>query len=206
MYLSRLTLNHSRAAYQWLSNPYRVHQRLKMACESDPRFLFRVENHDGLTQILVQSHIQPRWELAFADLRVLAASPETKPFELSLGEGGRYRFRLLANPTARKTVLGENNNKVKLRVGLHREEEQRQWLARKLEEAGAELLGCLVTQRGIQRSHKAGDNQEGEQAHLAVLYEGILSVIDSDLFVHAVDAGFGSAKGYGFGLLSLAPV
>jgi len=38
-----------------------------------------------------------------------------------------------------------------------------------------------------------------------VRYEGLLQVTDPHLLVEAVRAGIGSAKGFGFGLLSLAP-
>ena len=40
----------------------------------------------------------------------------------------------------------------------------------------------------------------------AVQFDGVLQVTDADLLVRAVQAGIGSGKGFGFGLLSLAPV
>ena len=41
-------------------------------------------------------------------------------------------------------------------------------------------------------------------AHLAVRYEGLLQVGDPERLLQAVRGGIGSAKGLGFGLLSLA--
>jgi len=209
MYLSRLTLNRSRAALNWLSNPYRVHQRLKMACDGDPRVLFRIEEKpEGNAQILVQSHTEPNWDMAFADLSVLLGPPEYKHFDPHLSAGHTYRFRLLANPTAIKTSEKDNGEKKKQRLGLLREEDQRAWLERKLNTAGAELIGCTVISCGMQRSYKSKANSESEgkrQTHLAVLFEGILRVKEPGKLIAALEAGIGPAKGFGFGLLSLAP-
>lgn len=206
MYLSRLTINRSRIAFQWLGNPYRIHQRLMIACDGDPRLLFRVEEIDSMTRILVQSNIQPRWEAAFADLPVLLSAPETKSFDVQLQAGRSYRFRLLANPTAKKTLPTEEEPKHKARIGLHRQEDQRAWLERKLETAGAELVDCMIVPRGLQHSRKSVKSSEGEQTHLAVLFQGILHTHDPALLQNALQSGIGSAKGFGFGLLSLAPL
>ena len=37
-------------------------------------------------------------------------------------------------------------------------------------------------------------------------FEGMLTVTDRDAFVHALTHGIGRAKGYGCGLLTIAPV
>jgi CRISPR system Cascade subunit CasE len=218
MYLSRLRLNHSRAAVNWQANPYRIHQRLKMACEGDPRVLFRVEDTPGGTHILVQSHLAPNWDRALADLAVLLEPPEFKSFDPQLQAKRRYRFRLLANPTRVKTTPRPGGDEPKKqRLGLLREDDQRAWLARKLNEAGAELLGCTIASRGMQRSYKSplpnpspasggGAGSEGKrQTHLAVLFEGILQANDPGKLRAALENGIGSAKGFGLGLLSLAP-
>jgi CRISPR system Cascade subunit CasE len=39
---------------------------------------------------------------------------------------------------------------------------------------------------------------------LSVQFDGLLQVLDPDALWHTVQAGVGSAKGFGFGLLSLA--
>jgi CRISPR system Cascade subunit CasE len=194
MYLARLLLNQSRVAVGWVANPYRVHQRLMMACEGDPRLLFRIEDAPAGTQILVQSHVQPDWR-AFSDLPVLACPPEHKMFEPQLRRGQLYRFRLLANPSVKRDGK---------RHGLLREDEQRQWLTRKLAEAGAEVIGCLASSHGNQFSRKGAQGDVHQQTHLSVLFDGFLRAIDVDALARALEYGVGSAKGYGFGLLSLA--
>lgn len=202
MVLSRLRLNRSRAATLWAANLYRVHQRLRMAFSAEPRLLFRVEDlpNNAGTQILIQSHIQPNWS-AFEEFPVLLTPPEHKVFEPILEVGRRYRFRLLANPTVKK----KSPDGRKVRLSLFKDDEQRTWLTRKLAEAGAKPVTFMAMPRGLQHSHKSPQKDERTQAHFAVLFEGILQVTDPAQLNEAIVNGVGSAKGYGFGLLSLAP-
>ena len=205
MYLARLRVNRSRIAVNWLTNPYRVHQRLKMAFEGDARLLFRIEETSAGTQIIVQSHTPPDWEAAFDDFPVLRCPPEHKPFEPCLEMGRRYRFCLLANPTVKRQIE-ENGDRKGKRQGLLREADQQAWLARKINGCGADLVGCRVASRGLQRSRKNPYKSAKPQTHLAVLFEGVLEVKDPEAVAAALATGIGPAKGYGFGLLSLAPV
>ena len=202
MFLSRLRLNRSRVATLWAANSYRVHQRLLMAFSAESRLLFRIEDlpNNGGTQILIQSHISPDWS-ALDEFPILLMPPDSKPFELTVDVGRHCRFRLLANPTVkRKTPDGKP-----IRLSLFKDEEQRVWLARKLAEAGAEVVTFTAMPRGLQRSRKNPQKDERLQTHFAVLFEGVLRVTDPGALRSAVENGIGSAKGYGFGLLSLAP-
>ena len=206
MYLSRLTVSASRMTFMWISNPYRVHQRLRMGCQDDPHLLFRIEeNNQGVTQILVQSQNGPDWKKAFNEFPVLSIPPECKLFLPKLSTGRSYRFRLLANPTVKKTIDSAGGQK-KVRLGLLKEEAQRDWLQRKIEAAGGTVLASRTLPRGFQLSRKNSAKDETHQTHLAVLFEGILQVNDVTLLQSALETGVGSAKGYGFGLLSVAPM
>jgi CRISPR system Cascade subunit CasE len=192
-------------AILWVSNSYRVHQRLRMACENGPHLLFRIEeNAQGVDQILVQSQNEPDWKKAFDDFPVLMQPPECKPFLPQLKMGASYRFRLLANPTMVKTMERDGEQK-KMRLGLLTEEAQQDWLQRKIEAAGSKVLASRILPRGFQHSRKNPAKDENQQTHLAVLFEGILQVNNASLLQTALDTGIGSAKGFGFGLLSLAP-
>ena len=204
MYLSRLTLNRSRMAMLWLSNPYRVHQRLIMACGNDPRLLFRIETDEQRSQVLVQTHSAPAWNTAFDEFDVLLHEPEHKAFNPVLINNGLYRFRLLANPTAKKTFEKDDGEKHKTRLGIFKEADQIEWLKRKLSESGAELVNWRVNPRGMVYSHKNPQKDKQTQIHYAVLFEGILKVINPDQLLQTLQNGIGPAKGYGFGLLSLA--
>jgi CRISPR system Cascade subunit CasE len=195
MFLSRLLILKNRAGMNWLSNPYRVHQRLCMAGEGDPRLLFRIEETDAQNSILVQTRLLPDWQRGFRDLPVLAVPPEVKEVNLALAQGQRCRFRLLANPTLKREGR---------RLGLLQDHQQRAWLERKLAEVGAVPLGFWVVNRGLRQSEKNPLKETQAQVHVAVLFEGVLEVKAPQALVNGVLAGIGAAKGYGFGLLSLA--
>jgi len=197
LFLARLTLNQRRLALGWAGNPYRVHQRLMMAYEGDPRLLFRLEqDEEAPPVILVQSHREPDFERAFGSFAVLSRPPELKPFEVQLAAGSWLRFRLLANPTVKREGA---------RLGLLQEEEQRAWLERKLAQGGAALAGCTVQARGLRTSSRGPAKEENQPVHLAVLFEGLLAVKDPAALTEVLANGIGPAKGFGFGLLSLAP-
>jgi CRISPR system Cascade subunit CasE len=195
MYLSRLSLNRGRIAVNWAANFYRVHQRLKMACEGDARVLFRVEEAPTGMRIIVQSHLPPNWNAAFGEFAVLSGPAECKSFEPRLEAGQACRFRLLANPTVKRDGK---------RQGLLHVEDQQAWLVRKLAAAGMQLVQVTAMPQGLQYSSKGSQPGTGAQTHLAVLFEGLLRVGDPLQARAALEQGIGAAKGYGFGLLSLA--
>lgn len=62
-----------------------------------------------------------------------------------------------------------------------------------------------VVPAGIVRAFRTHDRNERAISLYAVRFEGILTVTDPDTFRTTVATGIGSAKAFGFGLLSLAP-
>jgi len=221
MYLSRLFLNpRSRQVQQEIAHPYQMHRTLMRAFPTplpdDERVLFRLEIHPrtGHPMVLVQSQTEPDWSfLAQADRgRYLLPqwdlpfgvdeNPQTKVVTLRLRRGQRMVFRLYANPTKKIKVEGRKNGK---RVELVREEDQRQWLERKLHASGARLLDARISHG---RKMTDFQNQQGQKRPLTfygVRFDGLLVVEEPDALLQAVHRGIGSGKGMGFGLLSLAP-
>jgi len=200
MYLSCLDLDprpHSRGVQQWLSNPYRIHQRILRAFDDNPgRILFRLER-PVKPRLLVLSPCVPDWRRAFTDFAdVLAGEPRFKPFEPVLSTGQRLRFLLRANPTVKR----EGH-----RHGLFREEEQIQWLARKGQIGGFIPLGVRIPGGQTQVAFKGPQRKLDPQHHFAVDFEGILRVADATAFIRTLEQGLGSAKAYGFGLITIAP-
>jgi CRISPR system Cascade subunit CasE len=78
------------------------------------------------------------------------------------------------------------------------------WLARKLDAAGAQLQSCLVKPWRMQHSERNPAKDPRPQTHIAVLYEGVLQACIPEKLAQTAESGVGSAKAYGFGLLSLA--
>jgi len=211
MYLSRLILNPTnRRVQRELANPYELHRTLMRAFpddlkEGDERVLFRVDAdpRSGALTLLMQSWDAPDWSwLDEPGARgYLLRPPETKSFDLQLSPGQMLAFRLRANPTVKRRFPSGDHK----RVGLYRTEEQIAWLRRKGEQGGFRLLSVRVTDESIARGAiYRQDGQRHKLNLLAVRFEGLLQVTDSELLRQVVRLGVGSGKGLGFGLLSLA--
>lgn len=221
LHFSRLTVNaggdpnRPRPGRMWISNPYRVHQRVCMAfphaaapeaqAPRGPRHsvLFRIE--DGpILRVLVQSSAPPQWMAAFenADF-LLAASPETNSIDADFEPGDRFRFMLRANPTVKRKRPGKANG---ARVPLVDTEAQQAWLRRKADAGGfaPDWETLRIAPRGGQVSRRSRMKDKNPHTHYMVDYAGVLSVREPAAFKHALLAGVGPAKAYGCGLLSLA--
>jgi CRISPR system Cascade subunit CasE len=226
MYLSRLLLNPRNAQVRKeTALPYELHRTLLNAFplgKVDVKrndydavgMLFRLDEdpRQGLLTVLVQSKAAPDWGflLEKSDSRgqpyllPLALVPDNKPnpaithFNLAekLIAGQTLSFRLRANPTVKKDRPGEKQGR---RVGITDESKQLEWLQRKAEQGGFRVLQVYT--------HK--DDRLQDEPHklefFAVQFDGILRVTDPLRLSDTVASGIGSAKGFGFGLLSLAP-
>ncbi|MEX1247564.1 MAG: type I-E CRISPR-associated protein Cas6/Cse3/CasE [Anaerolineales bacterium] len=216
MYLSRLILNpRSQQVRRELSDPYQMHRTIMAAFPENlpagERVLFRIDGLDGgqSLALLVQSQNPPDWNhLLQPGKHYLLEddqgdNPAVKSFDPSLKEGQSFRFRLRANPTVKKD---RDEKKQGRRVALLREEEQLAWLKRKMQACGADILGARVAHEGknVAQMHRPG--QIHKASLVAVRFDGILQVTEPEKFKDALRLGIGSAKGLGFGLLSLAPV
>ena len=234
MYLSRLILNpRSRQVQREIANRYQLHRTVlgafSEALPPDERVLFRLDAdaRSGRLVLLVQSVHAPDWSRArlTADYMLPGAAPEVKEFHLPHLAGQVLAFRLRANPTVKKATHAEEPaatpgyvaqarerrsrgekepGRNGVRLGLAKEEDQRAWLARKGEQHGFRVLRAHIAPEGVQVSHSGRGAGGRRLAQLAVRYEGLLQVTDAELFFQAVREGIGSAKAFGFGLLSLA--
>ena len=196
--------------------------------------LWRVDDDQsqGVTMLLVQSELAPDWQPLLKrhpDYVATAVGSELPPIEtkvrqLSFVVGQILSFRLRANPTKKMKADGRKNG---IRVALNTEDEQLAWLQRKAETAGFRFGSAVVTPEGTSgpRGSNAppvtlgADSATGavgtvattvqvarKMTHLAVRFEGVLQVTDAAGFEQTLRCGIGSAKGFGFGLLSLARI
>ena len=229
MYLSRLILNPLCAQVRAeLARPYEMHRTLLRAFpqsvvhkerddDSGAGVLFRVDEQprDNRIVVLVQSQVAPTWEYLNneRDARghtYLLCPPETKAFDplIRLAVGQMLAFRLRANPTKRLGKrAGDDHHK---RVGLLKEEEQLKWLQRKADAGGFRILRAMVSRdEHIEDKTESPRGNEKAQRHLefvSVQFDGVLQVVSADDLGKTIVRGIGSGKGFGFGLLSLAPV
>ena len=181
---------------------------------SDQAFLFRLDPESGgRVVILVQSATEPKWEYAFQNAQhLLAAPPDTKAFAAEFKPGQLLRFRLEANPTKRLRKdsqnergepIGEKWIGKRVPVPVSKLED---WLARRAERNGFGLREVMSAQPGYIYVNKEAKAGTGHRL-CVVRYEGLLEVVDPQTFREkAIIRGIGPAKGFGFGLLSVAPV
>lgn len=137
-----------------------------------------------------------------------------------------YAFDLKANPTRAVVQRDANDNQVLLpngkrrrgkRVPLVKQDELKAWLIRKGEvrcrdpKNGEEIPGGfrIVMDRPLEISPMVESHfrkKEHAAYHGGVQFRGTLEVTDREHFIQSYQFGIGSAKGFGFGLLLLAPV
>lgn len=209
MFLSKLLLNpRSKQVMNEINDPYQMHRTILNAFyngnEKSGRVLFRVEISKRSPDItlLVQSEREPDWKKIVDKFPAYLSEKENKyeykKITLSFSNGQRLRFRLRANPTVKKITDGKKNGK---RVGILDEQEQKEWMKRKARAGGFKLIDCTVVDEGFVNSQKNSRNL----TFLSVKFEGFIEVTETEKFLNCLKSGIGSAKGFGFGLLSIAP-
>ena len=192
-FLTRIQIGKTQAARAKLSDSYAWHTALWAAFpgrDAEVRdFLFRV--NDNLTHfqallLSLEEPVPPPWGFW-----------ETTEIARTFLDHKTYRFQLKANPTMRR-----NNDR--RRLGIYTEPRLREWILRKAGENGFGIVdGTLVVGAPIDQSF-VRNGRRGK--HTGVDFSGVLAVTDCDGFRHAFANGIGSAKAFGFGLLTLAPV
>jgi CRISPR system Cascade subunit CasE len=202
MFITKIELNpKSRQVQAELKNLYEMHRTLSKAFGDDPaeydaaRCLFRVDDggEAGL-YVLVQSRVRPDWTRLTVPAAYMAGPPQTKEFLPEFRAGQRLHYRVRANPTVKRDGK---------RLGLYKEEEQLAWLHRK-----GEMCGFAPLSAACRADDKLGSRTVSgcDATFVAATFDGILTVTDPVKFRDALESGIGSAKGFGFGLLSVAPV
>ncbi|BBP03779.1 type I-E CRISPR-associated protein Cas6/Cse3/CasE [Sulfuriferula plumbiphila] len=202
MFLSRVEIPWDAAR-----NPYNLHRQLWHLFPGEDResrssddetrqgFLFRIEeNATGRpARLLVQSRRAP----TRANGLLLVGTREITPCPSA---GQRLAFVLTANPV--KTIVDAQRDakpgkqSEKCRVPFIKEEEQRQWLLRKLGEAG-EVEAVSVLPHAPVYFHKG--SRAGKL--VTATFEGVLRVRDPDRLAALLANGIGPAKAFGCGLL-----
>jgi CRISPR system Cascade subunit CasE len=234
MYLSRLFINLQNAQVRReLACPYEMHRTLLRAfpkgivgLDRDNKnaagVLYRVDEkpHENFNIVLVQSKIAPDWNflngqkdtrgyqylLPASTINDGKANPSMTEFDLAnkIHTGQTLAFRLRANPTKR---LGKSaTHDIGKRVGIYNEDKQIKWLEDKAKIGGFSIIRVMVSRDERIRDEIHRKNQTYDLQLLSVQFDGLLRILDQDMTRKTVENGIGSAKGFGLGLLSLAPV
>ncbi len=202
MFISRVEI-----PWEAVRNPYEMHRRLWHLFPGEERetrsngeeerqgFLFRVEEQGTgrPARLLVQSRLAP----VRAEGLSLLGSREFLP---APSAGQRLAFVVTANPVktitdAQREVKPDKQSE-KCRVPLIKEDEQRQWLARK-------LAGVATLESAEILPHAPLYFRKGKRGGKLVTctFEGVLRVEAPEQLASLLENGVGPAKAFGCGLL-----
>jgi len=230
--LSRLTLNpSSRAVQRDIADLYDLHrtvlrgfpERLDNGQGLGPRaacgLLYRLERPPEPTaglRLLVQSTVVPNWEalppgylLSAHGVGDAVMTKDIAPVYGRLEANMAFRFVLRATPSRAAPDKRPAADGRSPRVPLLTDAARLDWLRRKAERAGFEIVpafdGAADSSVSIVGSECLTGKAQGRTITLtAVTFEGTLRVTDAQAFRRALEEGIGPAKSFGFGLLSLA--
>lgn len=211
MYLSRITLSLSeRTALNISADRYIAHQFVTAAFQ-DPlpaRPLYRVILTSDRPQLLVQSRLRPDWARAIGPRHFQAVCEVKEIPKLNLATGQLLRFLLMANAvrTIRpEAAVGAQKRGRAVRVPLIREEHLLEWLRRQGERGGFRLRSVRVVPER-ERVEMRALRGRAPIVLCGAEFQGVVEVTKPDAFWSTVENGIGHGKGFGFGLLSVAPL
>lgn len=226
MFLTRMHLNPARRGTRFvLASPQRMHA--SVMCAFPPgttvdgpvgRVLWRVDHGiDSSIMLYVSSPQRPDlthlveqagWPAAAASAWQTVVST---PLLTRLEAGQEWVFRLTANPV--HNVRGSDGARGK-RMGHVTAAQQQEWLLSRTEKWGFVIVDSsgefpapqLVVHGRRQVAFERRTDGAGRSVTLSVAtFDGTLRVVDPDLLRRALTHGVGRAKGYGCGLITLAP-
>lgn len=220
MFLTQMPLNpQRRTTRELVGSPQRMHAAVLSAfppgstANADGRTLWRLDSPERhRLDLFIVSPVPPSLE-AMADQAGWPALPEWRtanyaPFLDKLAAGQRWVFRLRANPIKSVRPPGGGRGS---RVPLLRVEDQIEWLQQRATGHGFTIpvgehgLNVRVSARGTERFARGkGEARTGVTLAMAT-YDGVLDVLDPSILRSALVTGIGAGKGYGCGLLTLAP-
>ncbi len=226
MYLSKLILNKGYEQVRRDLNDCQQMHRTILSClpfqdnrnknanteVTEARLLYRVERNPETKEamVLVQSVAMPDWsKLPDTYLKPIEDSMICKSiafFFNRIKEGQILSFRLRANPTGR-----DEHEK---RRPLTEESKLISWLKRKGTQHGFEIVNVVLGNNieysnvVVSKEHylsgwRANGREKKKLIFNSVVFQGQITVTDKEKFLIALKGGIGSAKGYGFGLLSV---
>ena len=226
-YLSRIWLNPLRARAQlFLRNPHALHAAVLGGIARQPveeRVLWRLDPvHPRKPELLVLTDSRPSWEHLVEQAgwpQAADARPETRDYRPLLDKvqrGREFRLRLRANPVsatrsptkpsvAQEKRLAESRPRG-VRVAHRTAAHQLGWFHDRLPRSGFEPLTTAL----IARDRLVFTKSDGAAHNRVVLAtatcDATVRVTDPELARHHLLAGLGPAKGYGCGLITLAPL
>lgn len=227
MYLSRISIDAKKPdALRLVSSPYRIHAAVERSFAQagrkpthDGRVLWRLDVPAGGRGGACLYVVSPE-EPTLSDVSRQLGWQEGDHWEARdydpllnrLRSGQTWAFRLKANP-ARKVLVDkghEANSRVMGTIQGHvTEQQQIDWLLVRSETHGFRIMGERSGAPMVRVSHrdKSSFLRAGDTVTLVTaVFDGVLEVTDDKVFREALCRGIGRAKGFGCGLMTVAPV
>ncbi len=234
-WLARLEVDSETARAGGIWDNYAWHKRLWEDCipkdsNASRDFLSRIDQIEGAYRLWIlakRKPIRPRW--------CLPENFSAKEIAPSFLTHRYYAFDLRANPVktiarcgpdGKKLLRPDGKPKQGKRIPLVKEDELRDWLVKKsrvrcrAENEDGVLVDVpggfrIVEEKPLEirpmaevhfRKKNKKNNKEEAAYHGGVQFRGTLEVTDREKFIETYQSGIGSAKGFGFGLLLIAPI
>ncbi len=203
MYLSRVELDlNNRSTLKALGSQSIIHGAVESSFSGErKRNLWRIDKLGDKLYLLILSEDKPCLSSISSRFGNNDSDAETRNYDTLLSRvklGGKWRFRLTANPT--KSV-SSNGGRGKVHA-ITIVDLQKQWLAEKSEECGFKLADDsfdVVENKWCKFRKKDGSTV----SLLSVSFEGVLEITDEELFKASLTNGIGRGKAYGMGLLTV---
>lgn len=203
MYLSRVELDlNNRSTLKALGSQSIIHGAVESSFSGErKRNLWRIDKLGDKLYLLILSEDKPCLSSISSQFGNNDSDAETRNYDTLLNRvklGGKWRFRLTANPT--KSV-SSNGGRGKVHA-ITIVDLQKQWLAEKSEKCGFKLADDsfdVVENKWCKFRKKDGSTV----SLLSVSFEGVLEITDEELFKASLTNGIGRGKAYGMGLLTV---
>lgn len=200
-YFTQLQLDPmDRRTRRGIESPERIHAILTTSIGSTgERILWRLDDTKTGLNLYLVSQTRPSRNILDAELGCRGFRIcEYDQFLSNIRKGTLWRFRLEANPT--RKLHGS-------RVPLYGPDAI-EWLSTRSRKFGFHLTRnrLMDVEAVIANDTVKAFKRQGVSVTLAsAVYDGFLVVDNPASFVEALKTGIGSAKGYGFGLMTIVP-
>ena len=227
MFISRIPLNRARySARQLMSSPYKLHAAVECAFSPDAvrkskegRILWRLDalSSDKGVWLYVVSPEKPDFthivEQSGWPLHAEWETKDYRPLLDHIAKGQQWHFKLRANPVRK---VAEDKGRRHSSEGIVGKiqghitvDQQIQWL---VDRSASHGFVITVVEDGkpdvlVKERHKEQFKRAGAVVTLVTaVFEGQLEITDARLFRETLCQGIGRAKGFGCGLLTIAPI
>lgn len=206
MYLTRIALDiRQRETIRALSAVNLLHGAIEFAFQDKSRHLWRIDELDGVTWLMILSETIPKLSGLQAQFGYSERPAETRSCDMlfqRIVNGSRWRFRLVANPT--RSVPSKTPGQRGKVVAEGAVPAQREWLQRHAASHGFSLKpGEFDITRSEWKQFRKGTDRYRRVTLLQVTYEGLLEVTDAVRFLETLKQGLGRGKAYGLGMITV---